>query len=114
MNRLAGLLLGPVLIMLICIAVFGVWGIIIGMFVGFAACVFIPIFVFITGFLNIRSLPGLLLFANLVPLGVYALNCSGGTCAGYSWAAASPQYVAASFCAFIVWLFVRQKPGKTV
>lgn len=67
MKRPAGMLLGPIIILL-CILVLGPWGLIIGMFVGLAAAFFIPLFGFVATLINIRSLPCLLIVANLVPL----------------------------------------------
>jgi hypothetical protein len=111
MKRLAGLLLGPIIILL-CILVLGPWGLIIGMFVGLAATFFIPLFGFVTTVLNIRSLPGLLIVANLAPLLKYLRSDIGSKMPSYSWAEASPQYIAASSCAVVLWLFVRRKPNK--
>ncbi len=107
-SRIKGLILGPLIIIVLGFLFFGEWGAIIGFFVGIAAAVFIPVFGAVSQSLGVTSFLPLAALANSIPIAFWALNCLGQSCPNYSLAAAAPQYIAATFCAFIVWLFVRK------
>jgi hypothetical protein len=106
-RRLLALVLGPVILVVLGFWFFGSWGAVIGFFIGIAAVFFIPIFGMTANVLGITSLWSLLLVANAIPVGFWAINCLGRSCPNYSFAAASPQFLGASFCALIYWLFAR-------
>lgn len=114
LQRVLGLFSGPLLIVGLCFIFYGEWGYIIGLFVGMAALVFIPIFGIITHVFQVKSLLPLLLIANAFPVIFWASSCLGRSCPNYSLIAASPQYFSATFCAFVVWLFVKKPWEKNV
>lgn len=105
--KLIGLIVGPVILIALGFVFFGQWGAIIGLFIGMAAMVFVPLFGIMAHTLGVRSLWGLAILANVIPLGWAAMNCLGRSCPNYTLESAAPMYVAATFCAFLYWLVTK-------
>ena len=106
-RKLLALVLGPMILIVLGFLFFGSWGAIIGFFIGVAAAIFIPIFGLAANALGVTSLWFLLLIANAIPVGFWAINCLGRSCPNYSLEAALPQYLGASFCAFVYWKLMK-------
>jgi hypothetical protein len=108
------LIAGPLIIIVLGFVLMGEGGAYVAFFGGFAALVFIAIFGPLAAILRIRSLLVLVLLANLVPFGFWAMNCMGKSCPNYVLEAAAPQYAAATFCAVIFWLVMRRFAKPTI
>lgn len=103
MKNLFGLIVGPIILTAFGFAFFGLFGPMVGLSTLAAAVVFVPLLGLGTAILG-QSLPMVLLVANAIPLALFLLNCVGGACSHYSFAAVGPVYAAATFCGFVYWL----------
>lgn len=108
-RKLFALVLGPIILVVLGLLIFGSWGVTIGFFIAVAAAFFVPIFGMAAKVFGTTSFWSLLLIANAIPVGFWAMNCLGRSCPNYSLAAASPQFLGASFCALTYWLIVKPK-----
>jgi hypothetical protein len=103
----------------LAIVLYGGFGLIYGMFIGFAALIYIPLL--LIGIAKFgRSLPAILLISNAIPLCFVAfalLHCISGTCNIYGiYQLTKLLYGGANFCGIVYWLIAgrrRSHPDST-
>ncbi len=107
-SPVVGVLLGPLIIIAFFLGV-GDMGIVVAMFVAWAALVYIPVFAIFVWWFQVSSLFPLVVIANSIPFVIFTFNCHGKFSLNCSLSADAAQpYYAVTFCAFVYWLFVRK------